>query len=139
MDTFKFSNDEHYDVWYMFGDRTQQKSSKSSSLTHDVVYVCKWLSITITVHAVIKCVEGGVGYKFDNLKKGMFANCETCTKKGATPWWLNFSSLERNIFLLNFSILIMSCTLKIHSVLVLFIENVLKVTSKNVIELHVFR
>lgn len=90
MDTFKFSNDEHYDVQYMFGDRTQQKSSKSPSLSHDVVYVCKWLSITITVHAVIKCVEGGGGLQIWQAKKGMFANCETCTKKGATPWWLNF-------------------------------------------------
>lgn len=51
---------------------------------------------------------------------------------------IKFSSLEKNIFLLNYLILIMSCTLKIHSVLVLLIENVLKITSENVIELHVF-
>lgn len=51
-------------------------------LIYDVVYVCKWLFIIIIVYVVIKCVEGGVGYKFDNLKKGMFVNCEICIKKG---------------------------------------------------------
>lgn len=107
-------------------------------LIYDVVYVCKWLFIIIIVYVVIKCVEGGVGYKFDNLKKGMFVNCEICIKKGVILWWLNFLSLERNIFLLNFLILIMLCIFKIYFVLVLFIENVLKVILKNVIELYVF-